>query len=93
MELKPFKDIIKLSKEKLDEAMAPVRARQVKAKAELEMSKLEADILDKQTKVQEMCLDKDINFPKLLDTLDSVALLERRQTQYKDVLSQLFPEG
>ena len=36
MKLKPFKDLIALSKEKLDEALAPIRARQVKAKAELD---------------------------------------------------------
>jgi hypothetical protein len=92
MKIKPYKDLIKLSKEKLDEAMAPIRARQVQAKADLEMSKLEADILDKETKVQEMCIEKDINLPKLIDSLDEIALLERRKAQYEKVLKQLFPE-
>lgn len=92
MKLRPYKDLIKLSKEKLDEAMAPIRARQVQAKAELEMTKLEADILDKETKVQEMCIEKDINLSKLIDNLDEIALLERRKAQYEKVLTQLFPE-
>jgi len=91
MELKPFKDMLAMSKEKIDEAMAPIRAKQVKSKAELEMAKLEADILTKETAVQEMCLDKDINLPSLLDRLDDIALLERRKDQYHDVLEQLFP--
>lgn len=93
MELKPFKDMLALSKEKMDEAMAPIRAKQVKSKAELEMAKLEADILTKETKVQEMCLDKDINLPNLLDRLDEIALLERRRVQYEEVLEQLFPKN
>ena len=91
MELKPFKELIGLSKEKLNEAMAPIRARQVKAKAELEMSKIDSDILNKETEVQEMCAEKDINLPKLMDKLDEIALLERRKAQYGKVLEQLFP--
>jgi hypothetical protein len=30
--------------------------------------------------------------PKLIDLLDDVALKERRVTQYKKVLEELFPE-
>lgn len=93
MELKPFKELISLSKEKLDEAMAPLRARQVKAKAELEMSKLETEILTLETKVQEMCTEKDINLCGVLDRLDDIGLLERRRDQYEKVLAQLFPEA
>lgn len=92
MKLKPFKELVGMSKEKLNEAMAPIRARQVQAKADLEMSKIEADILNKETAIQEMCTDKDIDLPKLIDKLDEVALLERRKAQYGKVLKQLFPD-
>lgn len=92
MQLRAFKDLIGLSKDKLNEAMAPIRARQVRSKAELEMSKLEADILTKETEVQELCTDKDINLSKLMDKLDEIALLTRRRNQYTKVLKQLFPD-
>lgn len=92
MQLKPFKELIGLSGEKLAAAMAPIRAKQVKSKAALEMAKLEADILNKETEVQEAFTSKDVDFPALLDKLDSIALLERRQKQYDKVLKQLFPE-
>ena len=92
MQLRPFKEIIAMSKEKIDEAMAPIRARQVKSKADLEMAELDAQILTKETEVQEMCIAKDINMPKLIDKLDELAVLERRKTQYTKVLEQLFPE-
>lgn len=91
MKLKPFKELIAMSKEKLDEAMAPIRARQVRSQAELEMARLDADLLTKEGEVQEMCTKKEINFPSLLDRLDQIALLERRKKQYSDVLKQLFP--
>lgn len=93
MELKPFKDLIALSKEKLDEAMAPIRARTVKAKADIEMAKIETDIINLESRIQEMCAEKDICLPLLIDRLDDVALLERRRDQYRIVLDQLFPKA
>ncbi len=91
MKLKPFMEIVGLSKEKLDEAMAPIRARQVRAKAECEKAKLDADILTKETSVHEICAQKDLDFGKLFERLDEIALLERRREQYDEVLEQLFP--
>lgn len=93
MKLKPFKELIALSKEKLDEAMAPIRARQVKSQAELEMAKLDASILTAETDVQESCAQKDIHLPSLINKLDNLALLERRKEQYGEIITQLFPEG
>lgn len=92
MKLRPFKDLIAMSKEKLDEAMAPIRARQVRLKAELEMSELDSRLVTKETEVQEMCAQKDIDLKKLMDRLDEIALLERRKKQYGEVLEQLFPK-
>lgn len=80
-----------MSKEKLDEAMAPIRARQVKSKAELQLAELDAKILTKETEIQEMCSQRDIDLPKLIDKLDEVAIIERRKDQYAKVLAQLFP--
>lgn len=92
MELRPFNELIGMSKEKLDKAMAPIRAKQVKSKAQLEMSKLEAEILTLETKVQEGFTGVDVDFPKLMDELDKIALLQRRMEQYEVVLKQLFPK-
>lgn len=92
MKLKPFKEIIAMTKELKDAALAPVRARQVKTQAELKMAEIEEKIITKETEVQEMCSEKVIDFDKLLNKLDEIALLERRQRQYKKVLGELFPE-
>lgn len=92
MKLKPFKELIAMSKEKLDEAMAPIRARQVRSQAELEMAKLDADILTLESEVQESCTKREIDFPAMLAKLDKVALLERRKKQYDKVLAELFPK-
>ena len=91
MKLKPFAEIIAMSKEKLSEALAPIRARKVRSQAELEMAKLDDELIRLESDIQEQCAKEDINFPSLLDKLDKVALLERRKTQYESVLAQLFP--
>jgi hypothetical protein len=91
MTLKPFAEIIALSKEKLSEALAPIRARKVRSQAELEMAKLDDELIRLEADIQEQCAKEDINFPSLLDKLDKVALLERRKVQYDIVLAQLFP--
>lgn len=92
MKLKPFAEIIALSKEKLAESLAPIRARKVRSQAELEMAKLDDELVRLEADVQEQCAKEDIHFPNLLDKLDKVALLERRRSQYEEVLGQLFPE-
>lgn len=93
MELKPFKELIAMSKEKIDEALAPMRARAVKAKAELEMAKLEETRIKLEAAIQEMCVGKEIDFNTLLNKMDEYDLNERRLAQYGKVLGQLFPES
>ena len=41
MKLPAYKDILKMTKEKVDSALAPIRASKAKAQANLEMVKLD----------------------------------------------------
>jgi hypothetical protein len=52
MKLKPYKELVALSKEKLDAALAPVRARQVKGQAELEMAKIDEQLISSEAAIQ-----------------------------------------
>lgn len=84
-----------MSKEKIDEAMSGPRARRIKAQAELERAELENDIEKLKSEIQELFADKDshknFTFKPLMEKLDKLALLERREKQYAKVLKQLFP--
>lgn len=91
-ELKPFKEILALSKEKLDEALAPIRARQVKAKADSLVANYEEDLITIEKNITEQCASKEVDFEKLADLLDKYALKERRKTQFQNIYKQLFPE-
>jgi len=91
MKLKPFAEIIKLSKEKKDELLAPMRARGVKAKAELEMAKMDEQLVTLESAIQEQCTEKEIDFDALIKKIDEHALVERRKKQYQKILDELFP--
>ena len=92
MKLKPFKELVAMSKEKFDEAMAPIRARQVKAKAALEISKLDEKLVSLETNVFELCARKEIDFDAVITALDDHALAERRRAQLEKIVAELFPE-
>lgn len=92
MKLKPFREVIAMSKEKLDEALAPIRAKQVKMQAELKMAELDEQVVSLEAQTQELCAQKQIDFDKLLALMDKADLIERRRKQYRKVLEELFPE-
>jgi hypothetical protein len=92
MKLKPFKDLIALSKEKVDEALAPLRAATAQAKATLKQAEIDEKIAAISQQVQEMATSKDINFDAIADKLDEAALLELRKSRFTEITSQLFPE-
>lgn len=92
MKLKPLKQVLAMSKEKVDEFMAPIRAKQVKLKAQLKQNEIDSELLSLESEIQEMCLEKEIDLDKLISKSDKIALLERRKKQYDKIIEQLFPE-
>jgi hypothetical protein len=91
-QIKPFKDLVALTKEKLDEALIPLRVRGAKAKAEGEVIKLEEKLISLETKINEACAQKDLNFNGIGDLMDDYDITERRLAQIKDLVEALFPE-
>lgn len=92
MKLKPFAELVAMTKEGVDKALAPIRARQVKMKAELEMAKIDESLISLEAKIQEMCSTKEINFDTVLSKLDEYALAERRKKQFQKIINELFPD-
>jgi predicted nuclease of predicted toxin-antitoxin system len=92
MTLKPFRELIALSKEKVDEALAPLRAATAKAKATLKQAEIDEKIAAISQRVQEMAVSKDIDFDALADKLDEAALLELRKSRFAEITAQLFPQ-
>jgi hypothetical protein len=91
MKLPSYKDVLRMTKEVIDDTLAPVRATRAKKQAELEMAKLDEQIATKEAKIKETCCEKEINFGKLIDMQDELALLERKKIQYQQILDEMFP--
>lgn len=92
MKLKPFKELIAMSKEAVDAALAPVRARQVRSKADLESAKLDEKMMTLELQIQEECTNKTIDFDKIIRLMDEYGMAERRKKQFSKICDELFPD-
>lgn len=90
MALLKYSDVLTLAKDKIKEVMAPLRAREMKKKAELEVAKLEGIIAEKEQKIQEYASEYPIEFDKLLDALDDLQLTERKKAQFVKIIEEMF---
>lgn len=92
MKLIPYREVLKMSKEKINVALAPIRAAKAKKQADLEMCKLDEEIAVMETRITEYCTEENINFQQIIHIIDKIALLERRKKQYQKIISELFPD-
>jgi len=92
MALMKYKDLLILAKEKVKEAMAPLRAKEMRKKGELEICKIDSYILEKEQKIQEYAAEYPINFDKLIDVIDELELIKRRKEQFEKILDEMFSE-
>ncbi len=90
--MQAYKKLITMSKEKLDELKANTRAKEMKAKATMEISQLEGQILEKQAAIENLGSAYPINFSKLLDEIEELQLLELRKSKFEELVAALFPE-
>lgn len=90
MALPKYNDVIKMAKDALKEMMAPLRAREMKKKAELEMAKLEGRIAEQNQMIQELCSAYPIDFDRLIDAQDELGLSQRRLEQFRTIVNELF---
>ncbi|MDD5355110.1 MAG: hypothetical protein PHY56_01010 [Candidatus Omnitrophica bacterium] len=92
IKLHPFKDILKMAKEAIDDSLAPIRANKAKKQAELEVAKMEEQMASQEAKVYEICSKKELDFNALIEAQDQYALMERRKNQFIKIIDELFPK-
>lgn len=90
--VKTFKEVVGYTKEKLDEALAPVRARAAKAKANMAVAEIEENMITLEREIHEACAERDLDFDKIISKIDRYELAERRLTQINKLVADLFPE-
>ena len=92
MALLKYREILVLAKDKIKDAMAPLRAREMRKKAELEACKLDSVIAEKDQKIQEYASAYPIDFDKLIDAIDELELVKRRKEQFDKIIEEMFGE-
>lgn len=90
--VKPFVEVIAMTKEKLDEALAPIRARSARAKADMAQAKLEEKMVTLEREIHEACASKDIDFDQIIAKIDQYDLTERKANQIRKLIGDLFPD-
>jgi hypothetical protein len=90
MALIKYSEVIKLAKEKINEAMAPLREREMKKKAELEIAKIEGFLAEKEQAIQELAAKYPIDYDKLIEALDDLDLTNRRKEQFTKIIAEMF---
>lgn len=92
MSLMKYKEVLALAKEKINEAKAPFRAREMGKKAELEVCKLESIIADREQKIHELSSEYPLNFDSLIEAIDELELTKRRKEQFEQIIAEMFGE-
>lgn len=91
MKLQPYAKLLTMTKEAIDKTLAPSRSKSQHLKAQLEVSKLEERVATLEKEITEACSEKELNYDKLIDKLDELALVERRLKQFGKIIEELFP--
>lgn len=89
--LATFKELIAMTKEKMDEALIPLRVEAAKNRAQGEVIKLKEKLLSLETQIKEGCAKKDIDFNAICDLMNQYDLTERRLKQINELVASLFP--
>lgn len=92
MKLTPYRKILGMTKEAITAGLAPLRANEMKKKAEFEMAKIDSKILELDHKIAEVSGQYPIDFDAMIAKLDDRGLLERKKLQFGKIIGEMFPE-
>lgn len=85
-----YLDLIKKTKEAIDELKAPFIANKNKLKLETEINDIHSKLADAQLAIESLKCSKEVDWKKVLDSLDDEALLKRQLEQMTALKEELF---
>jgi hypothetical protein len=91
MKLKPYQEVIRMAKEVVDAALVPVKVIKAKKRLQFLMADVDERIAEQESKIETMCLEKEIDFNLLAILQDELALMERRKKQFARIMEEMFP--
>lgn len=88
--LPKYQDIIKMSQELKDAALAPIRAKQAQVRFDAAIAGLQEELINAEAKINELAAKHPLDVDKLVDAVDTRALIERRIKATTEVYDQMF---
>ena len=89
MKLKPYQEVIRMAKEVVDAALVPVKVIKAKKRLQFLMADVDERIAEQESKIETMCLEKEIDFNLLAILQDELALMERRKKQFTKIMGNV----
>lgn len=89
---KSYAELVRLGKDAARDLAAPLRAKEMKLKAQMRMAELESLIATNEQKMSELASAYPIDFDKLIAAMDETALHRRRHEQLGQIVNELFPD-
>lgn len=87
----PYTSLLKLTKDAVRDVMAPLRANEMKLKAQTKLAELASKHAEATQKIVELGSVYPIDFDKLVSAMDEAALIARRKEQLELIIGDLFP--
>ena len=88
---KPYRELVKLTKDAARDIMAPLRAKEVELKLRTAVAEQEAKLAEAEQKLVELGSQYPLDIERMLAEMNTTALLRRRKDQLEQLLAELFP--
>ena len=90
MKLTSYNEVLRMAKEKIEEAKIPFKAKQAKKQGELKLLELEEQVCGLELKVTELTSKHPLDYDCVMDAIDELDLASRRQKQMATIIKELF---
>ncbi len=93
MKFIPYAEALVRDKKDADAAAATYRAKEAAAQLNLEVVQLENEVARAESQAQDLATRHPLDASRLVEALDDLDLLKRKQDQLNDIAAQLFPKS
>ena len=90
MKFMKYTEALKSSSDCIKELNAPLRANKAKKRAELKLAEIEEEIATIESELTELAAKDDLEFNKIIGSMNSRDLLVRKKDQVVGLIEQLF---
>lgn len=91
MHLTPYATLLSLPPEELQAKTATTQINHQKQRGLLRLAELDEQIANLENSVNQLCSSNMLSFDIIADSIDSLALTNRRREQLQCIINELFP--